>query len=66
MNIKDLEHVGDIEESTLEDELEAAIEYASDYGLAFFVVFADRSLARVGFEEMEEIMAEWRKRVAQC
>ena len=65
MKIEDLGlEDNEFEESDWETEFDAAVEYAEDYGLAFFVVFADGNMARCGFEEISEILNEWRLKVA--
>lgn len=65
MKIKDV--IGDdeyIEEADWEDEIEAAILDAEEYGLGFFIVFSDKAMARASFAEVDEVIQEWKRKVA--
>ncbi len=52
-----------IEESDWETEIELACEDAEEWGISFFIVFEDRTMARANIAEVSEVIDEWKRNI---
>lgn len=62
----DLDDDLEIIESDWDTEYALAVQDATDFGLAFFIVFSDGSIGRSTIAEVSEIVDTWKSKIAVC